>query len=63
MSYNLSLLLQSVLQYGSKLRMIRVLTLDQTLRTLLVDESLPLADITRNVCAKIGKEVVSYNVL
>jgi talin len=44
----------SVVQYGSKYRVVRVLTLDHTLRSLLVDESLPLSHITRNVCAKIG---------
>ena len=49
--------IQSVVQYGSKYRVVRVLTLDHTLRSLLVDESLPLSHIIRNVCAKIGRHL------
>lgn len=42
------------LHYKSKIRMLRVRTLDDSVRTLLIDESQTVAEIIKAVCAKIG---------
>ena len=46
--------IQSVVQYSDKMRMVRVRTLDGAIRTLLIDDSQTVSEITRNVCAKFG---------
>ena len=43
-----------VLHYRSKLRMLRVRTLDGSMRTLLIDENQTATEIIKIVCAKIG---------
>ena len=46
---------QHLLQYRRKLRPLRVQTLDEAVRTVLVDDSQPVSEITRVVCARIGQ--------
>ena len=46
--------LQDMLQYRKKLRPLRVRTLDSSIKTLLVDDSQTVAELTRTVCARIG---------
>ncbi len=43
-----------MLQYRKKLRPLRVRTLDSSIKTLLVDDSQTVAELTRTVCARIG---------
>jgi hypothetical protein len=49
--------LQDMLQYRKKLRPLRVRTLDSSIKTLLVDDSQTVAELTRTVCARIGEWV------
>jgi len=46
---------QDMLQYRKKLRPLRVRTLDSSIKTLLVDDSQTVAELTRTVCARIGE--------
>ena len=48
-----------MLHYKSKIRMLRVKTLDDSMRTLLVDESQTVTEVIKAVCAKIG----IYNII
>ena len=43
-----------ILQYKSKFRLLRVKTLDESVKTLQVDESQTVAELVKAVCAKIG---------
>lgn len=45
---------QDMLQYRKKLRPLRVRTLDSSIKTLLVDDSQTVVELTRTVCARIG---------
>ena len=55
---------QHLLQYRRKLRPLRVQTLDEAVRTVLVDDSQPVSEITRVVCARIGQlQLVSQNTI
>ena len=44
-----------MLQYKSKFRLLRVKTLDESVKTLQVDESQTVAELVKAVCTKIGK--------
>lgn len=46
--------LQDLLEYRKKLRTLRVRMLDGTLKTLLVDDSQPVANLMVVICTKIG---------
>ena len=52
--FSISPVLQDMLQYRKKLRPLRVRTLDSSIKTLLVDDSQTVAELTRTVCARIG---------
>ena len=43
-----------MLQYKSKFRLLRVKTLDDSIKTLQVDESQPVTEIVKAACTKIG---------
>ena len=43
-----------MLQYKSKFRLLRVKTLDESVKTLQVDESQTVTELVKAVCAKIG---------
>ena len=43
-----------ILQYKSKFRLLRVKTLDDSIRTLQIDESQTVTELVKEVCAKIG---------
>ncbi len=43
-----------MLQYRKKIRPLRVRTLDSSIKTLFVDDSQTVAELTRTVCAHIG---------
>lgn len=45
---------QDLLEYRKKLRTLRVRMLDGTLKTLLVDDSQPVANLMVVICTKIG---------
>ena len=44
-----------LLVYKEKTRPLRVRTLDDSVKTLLIDDSLTVAELTKVVCARIGK--------
>ena len=46
---------QDILEYRKKQRPLRVRTLDGTVKTLLVDDSQTVAELTKQVCARIGE--------
>ena len=46
---------QDMLEYRKKQRPLRVRTLDGSIKTLLVDDSQTVAELTRVVCVRIGK--------
>lgn len=46
--------LQDLLEYRKKLRTLRVRMLDGTLKTMLVDDSQPVANLMVVICTKIG---------
>jgi hypothetical protein len=48
------LCVQDLLEYRKKLRTLRVRMLDGTLKTLLVDDSQPVANLMVVICTKIG---------
>ena len=50
-----SLLIQDMLEYRKKQRPLRVRTLDGSVKTLLVDDSQTVAELTRAVCVRIGR--------
>ena len=47
-----------MLVYKDKTRPLRVRTLDGSVKTLLIDDSQTVAELTKVVCAKIGRLVV-----
>ena len=50
-----SLCCQDLLEYRKKLRTLRVRMLDGTVKTLLVDDSQPVANLMVVICTKIGQ--------
>ena len=44
-----------ILQYRNKIRPLRIRTLDDSVKTLMIDESQTVAELTKTVCTKIGK--------
>ena len=46
---------QDLLEYRKKLRTLRVRMLDGTVKTLLVDDSQPVANLMVVICTKIGE--------
>ena len=62
------IIIQTTLEYRSKLRPLRVRTLDEAVRRVFVDDSHCVQDITRAVCARIGgslcaQYVDTYNIV
>ena len=49
---------QDILEYRKKLRPLRVRTLDMTVKTILVDDSQTVAELTKAICARIGETCV-----
>jgi talin len=49
-----------VLEYRRKLRTLRVRMLDNSVKTILVDDSLPVSQLMVVICTKIGKMLNSY---
>ena len=49
-----------MLLYTSKYRPLRIKTLDGSVKTLLVDESQTIAEITKVVCDKIGQFLCAH---
>lgn len=47
--------IQDLLEYRKKMRTLKVHMLDGTLKTLLVDDSQPVANLMVVICTKIGK--------
>lgn len=50
----LFLMVQDLLEYRKKMRTLKVHMLDGTLKTLLVDDSQPVANLMVVICTKIG---------
>ena len=46
---------QDILEYRKKQRPLRVRTLDGTVKTILVDDSQNVFDLTKAICARIGE--------
>ena len=49
----------NILHYKNKLRLLRVKTLDDSIKTLQIDESQTVTEVVKAVCAKIGMLTVS----
>lgn len=47
---------QSVLEFKSKMRTLRVRMLDGTVKTVFIDDSQPVANLMVVICTKIGKQ-------
>lgn len=51
------LLLQDLLEYKSKLRRLRIKTMDESVKTMFVDDSLPVSQLMVTICSKMGASV------
>ena len=54
------LYLQDLLEYKKKQRVLRVKTMDDSVKTMYVDDSLPVAQLMVTICSKMGKYQALY---